>query len=301
MIEVYTGFVGSGKSYHVIRRGTQIADAPLGNRWVVANFPIRDKKKFLARLPLLGRLVKNKYVKPRWIHLQDEELTPEMMIQIAREKEWGVFGSEQEGECLLIIDEAATIFNSRDWNVKPDVRRNWIKFFTQCRKFGYDVVFITQDVRMLDRQIRSLFEYEVQHKKMNSFSVFKFLPFTLFAAVKFWNGGRLFKGSAELMIYNKRIAERYDTMKIFNWHDFGGEEALGGEGKGVPASAGGSLPSPPVAHSSPDAEKGEGLPSGGGEENYGPSGNVGAYFRSVRCTIDRLVCRVRGKSYEAKD
>lgn len=217
MIELYTGFVGSGKSFHATKRGCQIADAPLGKGYVVANFPIKPKKKFMARIPILKKFIKQHYVDPRWIYKDNENLTVDFLIKLSDEMGW--YG--KESQCLLIIDEAGIVFNSRDWNVKPAERKGWIQFFTQSRKLGYDIVLIVQDSRMIDRQIRSLCEYEVQHKKLNSWSVLQFVPLTVFAAVSFWNGIRTMRGSLNLCLYSKSIAERYDTLKLFG---YGGKE-----------------------------------------------------------------------------
>lgn len=214
-IEIYTGFVGSGKSYHATARGCEIADAPKGKRWVIANFPIKPKKKFLAKVPLIKKHVKNPYNTPRWIFKQNEELTVDYLIKTSHEM--GFYGNESS--CLIIIDEAGIMFNSRDWNIKPEERKAWIKFLAQSRKFGYDVVFIAQDVRMMDRQIRSLAEYEVQHKKMNNWHIFKLVPVTVFACVSFWNGVRNIRGSLYMCFYNKSIADRYDTMALFDLNE----------------------------------------------------------------------------------
>jgi zona occludens toxin (predicted ATPase) len=209
MIELYTGFVGSGKSYHAVRRGTLIADAPAGKRYVVANFPVKEKRTFRSKIPFIGKRFKKQSVKPRWLF--QEDLTVSYLIK--KSHELGFYG--KESQALLIIDEAGIFFNSRDWNVKPTERKDWIKFLSQSRKFGYDVVFIVQDGRMLDRQIRSLAEYEVQHKKMNNWALFKLLPFTAFACVKFWNGMRGVRGQLEMCVYHKGVADRYDTMALF--------------------------------------------------------------------------------------
>lgn len=211
MIEIYSGFVGSGKSYHATKRGVTIADAPRGKRWVVANFPIKPKKKLFAKIPFLKRFIKNEFVNSRWLYKDNDYLTVDFLIKTSHEKGW--YG--HESMCLLLIDEAGILFNSRDWNVKPSERKDWIKFLSQSRKFGYDVVFIVQDNRMLDRQIRSLAEYEVQHKKMNNWFIFKLMPFTVFACVSFWNGVRNIRGSLEMCVYVKSVADRYDTMALF--------------------------------------------------------------------------------------
>ncbi|MFJ7484630.1 zonular occludens toxin domain-containing protein [Bacillus thuringiensis] len=220
MIEIYTGFVGSGKSFHAVKRGVQVADAPFGDGWVVANFPIKPKKSFLSRLPIIGRFVKSKELKSRWIFKENDEMTVDYLVNKSVDMGW--YG--KENSALLLVDEAGILFNSRDWNVKPDERKKWIKFLSQSRKFGYNVVFIAQDARMIDRQIRSLAEYEVQHKKMNSYSIFRFLPFTFFACISFWNGARNVRGGASFCVYTKAVADRYDTMGLF---DFGKDELEG--------------------------------------------------------------------------
>lgn len=206
-IKLFSGFVGSGKSYHATQLGIQIADAPLGKTTVIANFPISDKKKMFYKFRK-----KNKTVKPRWIYKDNEELTVDFLVKKSLEMGW----NKKESSCLVIFDEASIPFNSRNWN-KSD-RMDWIKFLSQSRKFGYDFIFITQDSRMLDKQIRSLCEYEVVHKKLNNMPVLKWLPFSLFAAVSYWNGlnARFTKGSLTLCVYRKKIASRYDTLRLFD-------------------------------------------------------------------------------------
>ena len=216
-IELYTGFVGSGKSYAAVKIGTQIADAPLGKRWVIANFPIKSKEsllmKFINRNLKLFKMPPRKSREPRWIYKRNDELTPQFLVQKSIEMGW----NEQEGSCLVIFDEAGIPFNARSWN-KAD-RMDWIEFLSQSRKFGYDFIFITQHRDMIDKQIRNLCEYEVQHKKLNNMHVFKILSLfrvTLFAGIAFWNGMRKERGTLRLYFYRKAIADRYDTLRIFN-------------------------------------------------------------------------------------
>lgn len=211
-IEVYTGFVGSGKSFAATALGVSIADAPLGKKTVVANFPIRPKKKAFAFMR------KQKFNDPRWIYKDNEELTVQFLVQESIKNGW----NKKEGSALVIFDEASIPFNSRNWN-SPD-RMDWIKFLTQSRKFGYDFIFITQDARLLDKQVRALCEYEVVHKKMNNMFAMKWLSIfrvTLFAGVSFWNGtsAKSTKGQLKLTFYRKKTAERYDSLNLFDYQD----------------------------------------------------------------------------------
>lgn len=216
-IELYTGFVGSGKSYAAVKNGIQIADAPLGKRHVIANFPVTKKKTLFHRF----RKVKEK--SSRWIFKNNEELTVDFLIKESLKNGW----NEKEGSALVIFDEASIPFNSRSWNAKD--RLDWIKFLTQSRKFGYDFIFITQDAKMLDKQIRSLCEYEVQYKKLNNMMYFSWLSIfriTLFAGVSFWNGVTRSKGQLRLYFYKSSVADRYDTLNLF---DYGTDDSTSGE------------------------------------------------------------------------
>lgn len=210
MIEIYTGTVGSGKSYHAIVEGLRYIER---RRHVIANFPIKSKKTvFFKRF--------EKAIKERWIYM--EEITVDKLIEMSISKGW--YG--KESQCLLVFDEAGTVFNARDWNVKPSERKEWIKFFSQSRKLGYDVIMIAQDMRMIDRQIRSLSEYEVKHKDLRKYLWFRYLPIRCFAAVYHWSGGK-FRGSVRFIVFRKSIANRYDTFRLFNYaQDFLHEKNL---------------------------------------------------------------------------
>lgn len=220
-ISLYTGFVGSGKSYAATAYGCRIADAPMGDGWIVANFPIKPKQKkipgirFKKSFPFVQPF--NRFNDPRWIYKDNSELTVKYLV--AKSHEMGWYG--HESSAVLIFDEASIPFNSREWQGKKngEGRMDWIKFLSQSRKFGYDVIFITQDGRMLDRQIRSLCEFEVVHRKLNGHGLFMFMPkfFTVFAGIKYWNGMRFTKGQLMLTVYKKSVADRYDTTALFDY------------------------------------------------------------------------------------
>lgn len=213
VIELYTGFPGAGKSYAATKEGVMVADSPLRKGYVIANFPIKDKKKLFHRFI---KKEEDKYVKSRWIYKDNEELTVKYLVN--KSKEMGWIG--KEGSCLVLFDEASMPFNSRDWNA-PD-RRDWIKFLSQHRKFGYDFVMITQDANMLDKQIRALAEHETVFRRLNSNIMFSWLSIfriTLFAGIKYWNGMKYTRGQMRIYKYNKSVGDRYDTSNLFNYED----------------------------------------------------------------------------------
>lgn len=197
MITLYTGTPGSGKSYHAI----QLILRCLGwGRLVIANFPIKFTK----------REIKKGYHK-RFFYWTNEEINIENLILFALEK--GMIEKAKESQCLVVIDEAGGRFNCRDY-AKSD-RRNWIDFFSQHRKVGYDFLLIAQNDRMIDRQIRGYIEIEKKHRKTNNFGPFAFLPFTMFVAVEYWYTAKQRVG-AEFFIFRKKIANRYDSMRMFS-------------------------------------------------------------------------------------
>lgn len=217
MITLYTGSVGSGKSYHA----TDLGKDWVKNRHVIANFPLK-----------FGKSKRQQQQAERWIF--HDELTVEFLIAKSIEKGW--YG--KESQCLVIIDEAGVIFNSRDWQTAGDHRKNWIKFLSQSRKFGYDFIFVAQSDRMIDKQIRGLVEYEVKHLKANNAFFFQFLSLfrvTLFLYVYRWYQTRL-KSNLRMAIYNPAVAKRYDTFRTFNLDELIGYLEKMYEGKVIPAN-----------------------------------------------------------------
>lgn len=199
MIELYVGAPGSGKSFHALVRGWSKVHYFKRNH-VIANFPIRFPKRDIRR-----------GIDKRWIYVEDRELTPEFLITESVKRGW--YGDESS--CLLIIDEAGIFFNARDWQVQGERRKNWIKFFSQSRKFGYDIIMVAQDPRMIDRQIRSMAEFTVKHVKMRNYIWLKWLPWQLFAVVSYWAGGS-FRGSLSILPFRPFLARRYDSMRMFD-------------------------------------------------------------------------------------
>lgn len=221
MIELYLGPPGGGKSYHALRRGlAQLSD----RRYVVSNFPLALSKK-----------EKDRDFEAKHWHFVEDIPSPDYLIR--KSIEWECVG--KEGRILLIIDEAGILFNSRDWMVAGEVRKQWIKFFSQSRKFGYDVILVAQDERMLDRQIRSCAEFRVKHFTLNQYTFLRWLPVKTFVAVRFWAGGS-FRGQPEVFILLPWIANRYDSMRLFGEFADEVEEKLGhgqrGSDSGVPLS-----------------------------------------------------------------
>lgn len=185
------GPVGSGKSYHAVVRGLRKIER---GGLVVANFPIKEDCKW-----------------SRGWHYWNE-ITTEKLIAFSVDK--GFIG--KESRCLLIIDEAGIMFNARDWQVAKETRDLWINWFSQSRKFGYDVVLVAQTEIMIDKQIREGIEYLIRHRMLNRYWYFSWLPFKVFAVSEKWYKTNVPAGFPELMVLVKKYANLYDSMRLFN-------------------------------------------------------------------------------------
>lgn len=219
MIYLYSGTPGSGKSLHAAERIA--AWSRLGSP-VICNFECNLEK----------------FKRAKFTYLSNSKLTPKALIQISRDHFKGK--TIKEGSLLLIVDEAQILFNAREWN-KPG-QKEWIEFFTQHRKYGYDIILIAQFDRMLDRQIRSLLEYEYIHRKMSCFGIQGKLMSLFFGGstimcVKYWYPIKE-KISSELLHARKRHFQIYDTYNTFK-SDTGAaaDPGLGVPGAAVPVAA----------------------------------------------------------------
>lgn len=197
MITLYSGTPGSGKSYHALER---ILFFISKKRYVIANFPIRFTKKQIKKG--MDRL---------FYYYPNEKITIDSLIEFAIDN--GFIEKGKESQCLVVIDEAGGRFNCRDF--RDSMRKEWIDFFSQHRKLGYDFILVAQNDRMLDRQIRGYLEYEKKHRKVNNFAFFTMLPITVFVAVEYWYALRQRVGS-EFILFRKRIANQYDSMALFS-------------------------------------------------------------------------------------
>ena len=202
MIMLYSGTPGSGKSLHTAR---DIRDS-LGpkRRPVVANFDINPDTRGYAE---------------RFHYLPNDRLSPDWLLKFAGDYWKG--RKVREDVILLVIDEAQLVFNSRTWQDRggSQKRMDWIEFFSQHRHFGYKVVLIAQFDRMIDRQIRSLVEIEVNHRKLANFGLkglLLSLPFggKLFCAVSYYYGLKEKVGTAWLLP-RRAYFRLYDSYNRF--------------------------------------------------------------------------------------
>jgi len=196
-IRLYSGTPGSGKSFCSIEL---ITDYLQQKKDVISNFAL----KFSARQIKKGWQEKFNY----W---PNEEITINNLVEHAINNNY--LEKRKESQCLVVIDEAGGRFNSRDFQQKD--RMEWLDFFSQHAKLGYDFLLVAQMDRMIDRQIRGLIETEYIHRKINNFGPFRFLPFKVFVQVEYWYALKQ-RVKAEYYFFTKRTANMYDRYKMFS-------------------------------------------------------------------------------------
>lgn len=204
MVILYTGTPGSGKSYHatnLVHRATKRKTN------IIANFVVNLPEK----------------QQPYFFFLDNKQFKVDRLIEFSREHH----KENKESQTIIIIDEASTMFNANSSTEKG--REKWIKFFSQHRKLGYDIILISQNDRMLDRQVRANIEYHYIHRKLSNFGlkgfIIRFLLHKEFVCVHQWYTIKERLG-AEYFRIRKKIAASYDTFSLFDYSEksnsFGG-------------------------------------------------------------------------------
>ena len=199
MIDLYSGTPGAGKSLHAAKT---IYWALWRGEPVIANFSIE---------PAYVKRYKNNF-----FEVDNETINPELLRRFSA----AYFAEHKfaEEKILLVLDEAQLLFNARSWDAKD--RAGWLSFFTQHRKFGYHVILVAQFDRMLDRQIRSLIEYEYIHRKVSNFGTFGkivsiFALGQIFVSVKMWYPLKQ-KVDSEFFRAERRYYQLYDSYTLFD-------------------------------------------------------------------------------------
>lgn len=208
MIYLYSGTPGSGKSLHLAER---LYHWTKQGRGIVTNFDFGfDKIKHRKSCP--------------YLIVDNLQLNPDLLIQYSLE--YFSRYDFREGQIKLVIDECQLLFNAREWNKKG--RSDWLSFFTQHRKYGYDVYLVAQFDLMIDKQIRSLIEYEVIHRKVANFgrwgTFFNLLGGgKLFIAVTRWYPLKE-RTESEFFRAKAKYFNLYNTLKTFD-----GKEEVNGK------------------------------------------------------------------------
>lgn len=191
MINFFTGRPGNGKSLHM---AMIIYKEMKKGKNVIANFQINEDifEKFDRKHP--GKRGKFIYVPNRSFLDNSYEYSLDEKGRLHPPPKYkysyidGLYGyADQfhnrnykgqiiENQTLLVLDECQELFNSRSWNRKD--RTEWCSFFRQHRKLGFAVYLISQDDNVIDKQIRTILQFEFEHRCVNNYKFFgKILAF----------------------------------------------------------------------------------------------------------------------------
>lgn len=204
--DLYSGTPGSGKSLHAAKR---IINTLRGGKTVIANFPINLDyfiNKRSGRMP--KKLGKFEYI-------GNADLTVDFLKKYSFEN----LKHFRESQCLVVIDECAVLFNPRT-SLKS--RQDWVNFLSQHRKYGYDILLISQSDQLIDRQIRPMIETEYKHRALSNYGLWGWIVSYFigkwFWVNSYWYGCRMRLGS-DCFRMNKKQAQIYDSFRLFDIDD----------------------------------------------------------------------------------
>lgn len=78
-------------------------------------------------------------------------------------------GQMLENQTILVLDECQELFNTRSWSRKD--RLEWCRFFRIHRHYGFNCYLISQDDKVIDKQIRAILQKELEHRCMNNYKL----------------------------------------------------------------------------------------------------------------------------------
>lgn len=198
MMSIYTGRPGSGKSLHACR-------------------DIRDALKY-KKIPVIANFeigVEREDWSSRVTYLPNSGITADYLVGFARDY-WSGRKFKEDG-ILLVLDEAQLLYNSRLWNESG--RMEMLQFYSQHRKYGYKVILIAQSFDMIDKQFRTLIEYEVNHRKVSNYglwgAVMRLVAFgEIFYACRYYALSHT-KLDGQFFRYSRKVARMYNSYSTF--------------------------------------------------------------------------------------
>lgn len=197
-IWLYSGTPGSGKSLDAMRK--------------IKNALKYQKKDVIANF----EVIVDESWKGNFTYLPNNELSAANLVNFAVDY-WSSRKFKEDG-ILLVLDEAQLLWNSRNWQDKS--RMSFLQFMSQHRKYGYKIILIAQSDIMIDKQFRTLIEYECNHRKLGNYGKFGFFFKLLFLGEIFYSCTYYYmqnvKVGGEWFRYNKKVASMYNSYTTFD-------------------------------------------------------------------------------------
>lgn len=152
-VYVVTGKLGAGKTLVAVGK---IQDKIVSGCKVATNLDLN-----LHKLPRVGIFAKS----PNVVRIPDKPAIDDL-IAIGRGNE----SYDENKNGLLVLDECGTWFNSRSWADKE--RQAVINWFLHARKLGWDIIFLIQDLSIMDKQARvALAEHVVYCRRLDKITI----------------------------------------------------------------------------------------------------------------------------------
>lgn len=116
---------------------------------------------------------------------------------------------------LVVLDECGTWFNSRTWGDKE--RQSIINWFLHARKKGWDLIFLVQDISIVDKQARlTLAEHVVYCRRLDKLTI----PF-ISMFVKLFTGKPLRMPKLHFAII--KYGDQQASLTVDRWVYFGND------------------------------------------------------------------------------
>jgi Zonular occludens toxin (Zot) len=201
MIRYVTGTLGAGKTFHSVRL---LMEHLAKGGTVVTNVECCFD---LIRQTIAKR--SGVWIEADQLRVFDPEKTPNWEAEIP----WG----ESEGMVLVVLDEAHLFYNARDWAATASSHKRLLSFLSQSRKAGVDVLWISQDGGNVDKQFRTLAEWElgIVNAKHLPLGWLGMLPISAYC-VKHVSAKGGFVVKKEWFLYSSWIKGRYRTDAMLN-------------------------------------------------------------------------------------
>jgi zona occludens toxin len=213
MIRGVTGTPGSGKSFYCVR---VIANALASGKMVATNVTLADGWEHdLAKRNPISHLIPGRVAK-RTEHFKRQTLYTDDLHDLIRVRLRG----SGEGRGVAVIDEAHEWLNNRTWD--DEERKDFVRWFSQHRKLGWDVYLISQHIDSIDKQVRDRVEELVVLRNLRRAKIagIPLAPVNLFLAITVWAGGP--KGRGKVHVSRRELfpldsrRKLYDTFGLQN-------------------------------------------------------------------------------------
>lgn len=152
-VYVVTGKLGAGKTLVAVGK---IQEKIVSGCKIATNLDLR-----VYKMPRVGIFAKT----PNVVRIPDKPSLDDLeAIGL------GNVSYDESKNGLLVLDECGTWFNSRSWADKE--RQAVINWFLHARKLGWDIIFLIQDLSIMDKQARvALAEHVVYCRRLDRITI----------------------------------------------------------------------------------------------------------------------------------